>query len=123
MCWVRDPPCLVLQWIDIKVVSMITPVGNANEQGRVTRRVRTDGEWGERLVKKPQIFKTYNMKMNAVDRSHQILSAFSTQQKCVRWWKTFFFHLIDIAVVNSFILFQAHSAEHAEIERPANLWL
>lgn len=28
-----------------------------------------DGRWGERPVKKPKIFKTYNMKMNAVDRS------------------------------------------------------
>ena len=59
------------------------------------------------------------MKMNAVDGSDHILSAFSTQWKCVRWWKTLFFHLIDIAVVNSFILFQAHRAEHTEIERPA----
>ena len=85
---------------------MITTVGNANEQGQVTRRVRTDGRWGEILVKQPQIFKTYNMKMNAVDRSDQILSALSTQWKCVRWWKTLFFPLIDIAVVNSFICFR-----------------
>ena len=73
----------------------------------------------ERLVKQAKIFKTYNMKMNAVDRSDQIHSALSTQWKCVRWWKTLFFPLIDIAVVNSFILFQAHRAEHTAIERPA----
>ena len=78
MRWVRDLPCLVLQWLDNKVVSIIT-VGNANEQGQVTRRVRTDEKWGESLVKQPKIFKPYNMKMNAVDRSDQILSAFSTQ--------------------------------------------
>ena len=45
----RDPPCLVLQWVDNKVVSSITTVDNANEQSQVTWRVRTDGEWGERL--------------------------------------------------------------------------
>ena len=60
MHWVRDPPCLVLQWVDNKVVSMIT-VGNKNEQGQVTRRVRTDDKWGESLVKQTKIFKTYNM--------------------------------------------------------------
>ena len=49
MHWVRGPPCLVLQWVDNKVVSMITTVGNENEQGQVTCRVRTYGEWGERL--------------------------------------------------------------------------
>ena len=68
MCWVRDPPCLVLQWVD-KIVSTITNVGNANEQDQVTWRVRTDGVCRELLVKQPKIFKT-NMKMNAVDRSH-----------------------------------------------------
>ena len=115
MRWVRDPPCLVLQWVDNEVVSMTTTVGNANEKGQVTGRVRADGEWGETLVKQPQIFKTYKMKMNGVDRSDQILSAFSTRWKCVRWWKTLFFRLTDIAVVNSFILFQAHRAEHTEI--------
>ena len=49
MRWVRGPPCLVLQRVDNKVVSMITTVGNENEQGQVTCRVRTYGEWGERL--------------------------------------------------------------------------
>ena len=56
MRWVRDPPCLVLQWVDNKVVSMIKIVGNANEQGQVTRRVRTDGRWGESQVQ-PKIIK------------------------------------------------------------------
>ena len=44
MRWVRNPPCLVLQWVDNEVVSMTTTVGNANEQGQVTGRVRADGE-------------------------------------------------------------------------------
>ena len=119
MRWVRDSPCLVLQWVDNKVVSMITTAGNANDHSQVSRGVRNDGRWTARLVRQPRIFQTYNMKMNAVDRSNKILSAFSTQRKCVRWWKTLFFRLIDIAVVNSFILFSEHRAMHPEIESPA----
>ena len=46
--------------------------------------------------------------MNAVDRSDQILGTNNVHRKCVRGWKTLFFHLIDIAVVNSYILFQEH---------------
>ena len=59
------------------------------------------------------------MKMNTVDRSDQILSTFNTQCKCLRWWKTLFFHLIDIAVVNSYILFLEHKANNPnDIKRP-----
>ena len=119
MRWVRDPPCLVLQWVDNKAVSMITTVGNANDHIQVSRKVRNHGEWTERLVQQPQIFQTYNLKMNAVDRSDQILAAFNIQRKCLQWWKTMFFHLIDIAVVNSYILFLDHKARHPEIKRPA----
>ena len=49
--------------------------------------------------------------MNAVDRSDQILATNNVLRKCLRWWKTLFFHLIDIAVVNSFILFREHQAQ------------
>ena len=54
--------------------------------------------------------------MNGVDRSDQILGKSSALRKCMRWWKTLFFHMIDIAVVNSYILFQLHRAEHPEQE-------
>ena len=52
MRWVRDPPCLVLQWVYNKVMSMITTVGNANDHVQVSRKTRNAGRWA-------------NMKMNA----------------------------------------------------------
>ena len=120
MRWVRDPPCLVLQWVDNKVVSMITTVGTANDHIQVSRKQRNAGRWTNILVQQPQIFQTYNLKMNAVDRSDQMLSTFNIQRKCLTWWKTLFFHLIDMAVVNSYILFLEHKANNPnEIERPA----
>ena len=49
--------------------------------------------------------------MNAVDRSDQILGTQKVLSKCARWWNTLFFHLIDIAMVNNFILFREHLAQ------------
>ena len=46
--------------------------------------------------------------MNGVDRSDQIIAAHKVSRKCKRWWKTLFYHMIEIAVVNSFLLFQIH---------------
>ena len=59
--------------------------------------------------------------MNAVDRSDQILATNNVNRKCMRWWKTLFFHLIDIAVVNSFLLFKEHQAkfpDNVDLHRP-----
>ena len=38
MQWERDPPWLALQWLDDKVVSVITTIDNANIKARVTRK-------------------------------------------------------------------------------------
>ena len=58
----------------------------------------------------------YNKYMNTVERSNQILATNNVLHKCMRWWKTLFFHLIDIAVVNSFILFKEHRANNPDHE-------
>lgn len=68
------------------------------------------------MVPQPQTISNYNKYMNAVDRSDQILATNNVLRKCMRWWKTLFFHLIDVAVVNSFILFKEHQAKFSDIE-------
>lgn len=123
MHWEKDPPCLALQWIDNKVVSMLTTIANANEQVQVNRKAKTGGVWSTKVVPQPQAIATYNKYMNAVDRSDQILATNNVLRKCVRWWKTLFFHLIDIAVVNSFILFREHQSNFPDdkyLHRPSN---
>ena len=68
------------------------------------------------MVYQPKAVSNYNKYMNAVDRSDQILATNNVLCKCMRWWKTLFFHLIDIAVVNSFILFKEHQANNPDDE-------
>ena len=61
--------------------------------------------------------------MNGVDKSDQILSAHNLLRKFIHWWKTLLFHLIDIATVNSFIIFQECRKIDPSIkglERPAS---
>lgn len=116
MRWERDTPCLALQWIDNKVVSVLTTIDNANDHVQVTRRARTAGVWSTKVVPQPQTISNYNKYMNGVDRSDQIIATNNVLRKCMSWWKTLFFHLIDIAVVNSFILFKEHQAKFPDTE-------
>ena len=45
--------------------------------------------------------------MGQVDLSDQLIGKYNVLRKVNRWWKTIFFHLIDIASVNSYILLKA----------------
>ena len=53
--------------------------------------------------------------MNGVQKSDQILSKHNLSHNCVRWWETLFYYIIDIAVVNYFILFQQHSEKNPDL--------
>ena len=47
----------------------------------------------------------YNASMRGVDRSDQLINKYKSLRKTNEWWKTVFFHLIDICRMNSYILF------------------
>ena len=47
----------------------------------------------------------YNTSMGGVDEIYQDLSYHNVLRHTVRYWKTLFYHAVDVAVVNSFILY------------------
>ena len=51
-------------------------------------------------------------------QSDQLLTANNVRRKCYRWWKTLFFHLIDMSIVNAFILFKEYQAKFPDNEDP-----
>lgn len=105
MRWERSQPFLALQWKDNKLVIMLTTIHNANDHIFVKRKEKHEGNWESVEIKQPKVISEYNSFMNGVDKSDQILSTNNLLRKCVRWCKTLLFHVIDIAVVNGFILF------------------
>jgi hypothetical protein len=114
--WIRHSPVLAMQWIDSKPVSLLTTLYSANEQVSCQRNTKKRGVFTELTLPQPFAIHEYNQYMNGVDRSDQMLACHNVSKKCRRWWKTLFFHLIDIAVVNSFILFQRYRAENPDVE-------
>ena len=98
---------------------MITTFSNANETTQVSRKRKASGSCSTTNVQQPEVFHMYNQYMNAVDRSDQMLGTHNVQQKCMRCWKKLFFHLTDVAEVNSFIVFKEQQRNEAH-RRPAN---
>ena len=54
---------------------------------------------------KPQMIVDYNANMGGVDRSDQLILYYGYAHRCKKWWKRVFFHLLDLVVVNSNILY------------------
>lgn len=117
MRWVRHAPVLSLQWIDSKPVTILTTLFSANEEIDCQRRMKQDGNFQNVTVPQPLAIHYYNQYMNGVDRSDQMLACrHNVSQKCYRWWKILFFHLIDIAIVNGFLLFQQYRSQNPDVE-------
>lgn len=101
-----------MQWKDWRAVNLMSTMHTANQHVPAKRREKRGAQWALRVIKKPRLVHEYNAGMLGVDKSDQIIATYNVLRKCVRWWKTLFFHCVDIACVNSFILFQEHRKEN-----------
>ncbi|XP_051511458.1 piggyBac transposable element-derived protein 4-like [Myxocyprinus asiaticus] len=126
MRWCRtEGNILVIQWKDMHAVTCLSNFQNANGSTKITRFVKNYDDWTKEEALQPTVISDYNKNMGGVDRSDQIIKSYDVLQKTQKWRKTLFFpHFIDIAVVNSFILFKEWQHIHAapgDERRPVNL--
>jgi len=53
---------------------------------------------------KPTIVADYNRHMGHVDNSDRLANSYTASRRTWKWTKKLFFHLLDLAIVNSYIL-------------------
>ena len=72
----------------------------------VRRRVKNPGSGVSEVadVSIPAAIANYNKYMGEVDKSDQFLSYNRLLRKTVQYWKTMFYHLLEIVTTNSSIL-------------------
>ena len=121
--WVRDGEVVIMQWKDNKAVSVMSSFHAGHEHTTTKRNTRVNGERKVKIIQQPNAVHQYNQYMGGVDRSDQLIGNYNVLRKTNKYWKTLFFHLLDIAVVNSYILFLEMRKLHPGIlamQRPAN---
>ena len=94
----RNGPCLVLKWCDKRSVTMITTIHDASSI--VTRKKDSHGV---RIVK-PDCIIDYTKNMSGVDLADQFITNYNTNRKSNKWWRTLFFHIFNMLLLNAYIL-------------------
>ncbi|XP_055877291.1 piggyBac transposable element-derived protein 4-like [Biomphalaria glabrata] len=121
MRWIRDGQLLTVQWRDNKTISLMSTIHDANDSVTAKRRTKTNGQFENLTVNQPTIVHDYNKYMGGVDKSDQLINKYNVLRKTNKYWKTIFFHMLDIARVNSYILFQDwrdKNKDVPELKRP-----
>ena len=97
-----DESMMALKWMDKRPVSMLSTIHDNSMTTKVRRTRRAVG--GQEEIRKPVVVEQYNQFMGGVDRSDQLLSYYGFCHKTVKWWRRAAFHLIDMAVINAYII-------------------
>jgi hypothetical protein len=74
---------------------MLTNIHNAPAEGNFCNE-------GGKVIK-PHIVMECNHHMGYVDKSDRMANSYSLSRRTFKWTKKLFFHLLDLAIVNSFI--------------------
>lgn len=92
---------LAVKWHDKRDVHVLSTVHTStmSETGKV------DHVTGE-LRRKPDCVLEYNLKMGAVDKTDMQNSFVECARKSLKWYKKLYFHLMDIALLNAYIVYK-----------------
>jgi len=75
---------------------MLTNIHSAPVEGNFCKK-------GEKAIK-PQIVMDYNHHMGYVDKGDRMANSYSISRHTFKWTKKMFFYLLDLAILNSYIL-------------------
>ena len=89
---------MALKWQDKKEVKMLFSMHTA-EMVNIQKKHRN----GKNIIKF-QCVLSYNEGMGGVDKSDQRASTYQRVRKCVKWYEKLFFYVLDMCIVNSYLL-------------------
>ena len=88
---------LCLKWNDRKPVHFLSTIHNGDvvRTGKVHHRTK-------KVIQKPDVVTDYIQNMRLVDKCDGMLSGVGCLRKSTMWYQKFFFHMVDICMLNAY---------------------
>ena len=112
----QSSPIVYTCWNDNKVVCSMSTTHPGHSSGTVQRKCKnhSTGSFEVQQVPVPIMIAQYNRYMGGVDKSDQLLQYHSSLRRAKRYWKTLFYHMLDLAVTNALVLYNWGRMEREE---------
>ena len=103
----------ITKWKDNKGVLLVSNMHDPSEESLISRRQK-DGS----IIVYPGtvVNRDYNKHMGYVDKADMMKSFYELDRKSKKWWHRIFFHLLDVTVANSFIIYRQVTQEKINLK-------
>ncbi|XP_031356899.1 piggyBac transposable element-derived protein 2-like [Photinus pyralis] len=101
---------VAVKWFDNKGVTLLSTYVGLQPIEEVRRWSQTEKKYVH--VPRPNIVKIYNMNMGGVDLNDMLVALYRTRIGVKRYYLKIFFHLMDISIVNSWLLYRRDCRLH-----------
>ena len=100
-------------WSDTKLTKFLSTTSSPDARTQVIRRVSGRQE----VVPQPGSANLYARHYGAVDSFDQSMAAFKFGRSSKKSWKFLFYWLVNAAIVNSYIIYQAASTRQVDVKK------
>ena len=103
---------IIVKWVDNSVVQLASNYVGVEPVGSIDRLCQSAKE--HKKISCPQIILEYSKSMGGVDLVDMLIVLYQIPFKTKKWYQKFFWHLIDIAKVNAWLLYHRHSSQYGK---------
>ena len=94
----------VVRWYDNRAISLLSTFVGSQPVSEIKRYNKVRHE--EQQVPCPQVVHVYNKHMGGVDLLDSLIGLYRNKIRSRKWYHRVFFHLIDLTVVNAWLLYR-----------------
>lgn len=100
----KEKGVIVVKWVDNKCVLLGSTLYGIEPKSTLKRYSKIVKEKVE--VECPAIIRNYNKHMGGVDKANALMGLYKTPGKAKRWYFSIFTYILDICVVNAWLLYR-----------------